>query len=64
MNVRQMLEEIKARGYSQSEIATVTNLSNQYISDLVLGVRGKRASYDAVNAIHKMYKSKKYAVKK
>lgn len=54
-----MLEKLKARGYTQSQIAATTKLSPQYVSDLVLGVRGKRPSYEAVSAIQKMYKAKK-----
>ena len=59
MNVQQMLEKLKARGYTQSQIAATTKLSPQYVSDLVLGVRGKRPSYEAVSALQKMYKAKK-----
>ena len=38
----------------KSQIAATTKLSPQYVSDLVLGVRGKRPSYEAVSAIQKV----------
>ena len=55
-----MLEKLKARkiGYTQSQIAATTKLSPQYVSDLVLGVRGKRSSYAAVSAIQKQTRRK------
>ena len=35
----------------KATIAATTKLSPQHVSDLVLGVRGKRPSYEAVSAI-------------
>ena len=47
------------REATQSQIAATTKLSPQYVSDLVLGVRGKRPSYEAVSAIQKCTRRKK-----
>ena len=55
MNLTNMIEVLKAKGHSQADIARVTGYSEQYISDLAKGIRGKRPAHDLVTALTAFY---------
>ena len=51
MNLRKMLKEVLASGMSQNDVATEIGYTQQYVSAIVLGNKGKRPSHKVVTAI-------------
>ena len=59
MNIKTMLTKLKAKGFTQTQIAHDIGYSPQYVSDIITGVRGKRPSYALVQAVTKFYEASK-----
>ena len=59
MNIKTMLTKLKAKGFTQTQIAQGIGYSPQYVSDILTDVRGKRPAYKLVQNITKFYEASK-----